>query len=139
MIQQRWLIVMGACAGMFATFLPWMHLPALGAIPGTKMLGWFTFVLFGAALALAVAKDRMRPLSSWMRVGVAVPALIASQIGVWRIIDSYAKFGGDDAPPYIKEVFAKSVSFGVGLYLVIGAGLAVALFAFALQRQAPPE
>jgi hypothetical protein len=131
---QRLLIIIGAAAGMLATFLPWVTMPLIGSLPGTKGDGWITFGLFVAVAVLAVVKDRERPLSGGMKLAVAAPALVASMVGVWKIIDFNSKMPKDDNP-FLKAL-AQSVSIGVGLYLVIGAGLVVAAFALALRPKA---
>ncbi len=119
-------IVLGL--GMLGTFLPWVHLPLIGAIYGTKGDGWITFALFAVAIALTVALKRSEPLEGTPRLLVVAPALGAAGVGVWKLIELNNKLSDLGDNPLAKLV-SQTVGIGPGLYLIVAAGLIAAVIA----------
>ena len=121
---QRWVLIVAAAAGMLGTFLPWINIPIRGAVAGTEGDGWITLGFF--ALALLITLTGTPGLGR--RIAIGLTGVIASAIGVHDAANisarksELASEGGRFA-----EAIANSISIGAGLYLVIIAGLVVAL------------
>jgi hypothetical protein len=129
--RQRIAILLIAAVGTAGTFLPWMTIAGASVgSPGND--GWITLGLFAAAAVTALAGDRR---SSWRGGGfiaVAVPALLASAVGVYHFANLALR---RPAPGEINLLALASP--GVGLYLVTAAGIVLVAAAFALQGPAP--
>jgi hypothetical protein len=107
---QRKAVAAAAWLGAAATFLPWRHAPGRETAFGFRDAGAATLALFAAGAALALLRDRARPLPErWLRGTVALFAL-AALVGIWRLL----AFAADPA-----------VSAGAGVPLAILAGLGV--------------
>ena len=63
MHKQRLAIVIAAALGIVATFLPWVNIAFLGSVTGTNGDGWFTLILFIAALVIGLLKDKSAPVT----------------------------------------------------------------------------
>ncbi len=137
MSGQRIAILCCAAAGLIATFLPWVHIPIVGAIPGTKGDGWITFALYLPAFILALSGNRSYSLSNKARLGAIIPALIASGIGVIKILDFQASMSGSKNA--FAKILSKAVSVGEGLYLVIIAGLLMTVLSFSMNSSKPKK
>lgn len=121
MDNQRFAILILALAGMAATFMPWMEAPMIGSIRGTKDDGWLTFFLFLIPLILSMVGDKSRPLRSWFLYAAVLPGLVATAIGI-------SNFFQEQSPTF---------SPGYGLYLMILAGIVLAIAAFLFQGNGP--
>lgn len=121
---QRWALIIAAAAGMLGTFLPWLNVPIRGAITGTEGDGWITlgFFAFSLLITLTGAPGIGR------RICIGLAGAIASAIGVHDAANVFArKAEMASEGGRLGEAIANSVSIGAGLYLVIIAGLVVAL------------
>lgn len=130
MHKQKVMILLAAGVGMLCTFLPWVTIPIFGSINGTQGDGWITLALFGIAALVAIFSNKGRALSKSGQIGVVVPALLASAIGVWKIIDFKQKMGDVGKEDAISKLMSDSVSIGFGLYLMVLAGLVMLVVAF---------
>lgn len=139
MHKQRTFIAIAAGVGMLATFLPWVHAPIIGAVNGTAGDGWITFVLFAVALVIAVAGARQTALSKPLRFAALAPAGLAGVLGLWKIVGFHAQMSSlaDDNP--FAAAMAKTVDVGIGLYLVVVAGVAVPIIALLMRTNVAPE
>jgi len=133
MHKQRIAIVAAAGAGMLGTFLPWIHLPLIGTITGTVGDGWITFALYLLALLPALLGDRSAPRAGGGLWTSLVFAILASAVGVWKIVEFKLKMSGDANP--IAQAMARATSVGIGLYLVAAAGVILAVFALRLAKK----
>jgi hypothetical protein len=136
--KQRLGVLIAAAAGIVATFLPWIHAPIIGSVSGTQGDGWITLILFLPAVILCLSGDSTKPIKGGKRLGTVIPSLIASLIGAYKIADfksikSSMNEGMEDNP--FAEMFASTVQIGIGLYLLIAAGVAVAVLAWALDKK----
>lgn len=121
---QRWVLIIAAAAGMLGTFLPWINIPLRGAVSGTEGDGWITLGFF--ALALFITLTGTPGLGRRLCIGLA--GLVASAMGVYDVANISARkaeMASDGGR--LAEALANSISIGAGLYLVIIAGLVVAL------------
>jgi hypothetical protein len=122
--SQRVVLMVAAAAGMLGTFLPWVNIPIRGSVAGTEGDGWITLGLF--AIALVVALSGVPGLGRRICMGLA--GVAASAIGVHDAANVFALKAEMSAEgDRFSETLASSVSVGGGLYLVIIAGLVVAL------------
>jgi len=117
---------------MLATFLPWVHVPIVGSVAGSSGDGWITLLLFLPAAILCFIDDKLQPLAGAKRLGAAIPGGLAALIALLKISDfkSAMNSGLQDNP--FAEVFSASVQIGIGLYLVVLAGVALPILAFVL-------
>lgn len=133
MHRQRLAMTIAAGLGVLATFMPWVNVPLIGSVPGTQGDGWITLVIFAIALLPALANDRARPLVGTQLVAFAAAGAICAAIGIWKILDLKRAMGGIDESNPFAQALSASVSIGFGLYLVVGAGIALVLLGFALK------
>ena len=129
MNKQRLAILITSCIGIIATFLPWVQLPIVGAINGTEGDGWITCVFFAIALATSLLGNREKKLIGIEQIVATIASLIAGIIGIWKIVDFNSAMSGMEDNPFA-EALSSTVSIGIGLYLVIIAGLLIAVFSF---------
>lgn len=125
MHKHRLGILIASGAGMLGTFLPWATVPFLGSISGTKGDGWITFVLFGIALGLTLIGDKKTILTGGPFVLALILGAAAGLFGLWKIIDFHSSIGEASA----------LVSLGIGLYLIVLAGLVVVILGLSLKKE----
>jgi hypothetical protein len=131
MSRQRGAVAICSTVGMFGTFLPWVQAPFLGSVNGARGDGWITFGLFTVALVLSLAGKR--PFARPEQFVAALCAVGAAGLGGWKIYQFQTIFGemaakGSDNP--FTMAFAGTVSIGTGLFVIIGAGVALVLSLF---------
>jgi hypothetical protein len=122
---QRRGFLAAAAAGLAAPFLPWTRVAEQASTPGVKTVpGWIVLGLFAAAVALALLRDRARPLDRRPLLALLGLTTAAALAGVGQL----AALALDPA-----------AGAGLGILLAILAGLAgpVALW-FTRAPQAPP-
>jgi len=134
MSKQRLGIAVSAGLGMLATFLPWVTMPIVGTITGTAGDGWLTLPLFIPALVLALRGDRSSKLLGPSRLGAVIPSGLAALVGAYKIssLNSYMSGVPQDNP--FAKALAGTVQVGIGLYLLVAAGAAVAVVAWVVER-----
>lgn len=130
MHRQRLAIAIAAAAGMLATFLPWYHVPLAGAVTGSRGDGWITFFLFLPAAVLCFTGDRSRSLTSAARLGGVIPAVIASLVAV---ISAVGNKSAERKNP-LSAALMEATDIGIGIFLVVAAGIAVLVFAWSLAK-----
>lgn len=129
MHKQRLSILIASGLGVLATFMPWVKVPLIGSMSGTKGDGWITLILFTVPLVLSLLGDKTKELSGKQLLGAAIPGVIAAMIGIWKIIDFNAALSDIEDNPFT-EALKATVSIEFGLYLVILAGLALPVCGF---------
>jgi len=129
MHRQRQFILLTAAVGMLCTFLPWVTIPILGSISGTKGDGWLTFALFFIPLLIVLLGEKSQSISGKKLTAVILPAALASILGIWKIIDFNNKMGSARGNDAFSQFMGASVSIGVGLYLLVIAGIALTVVA----------
>lgn len=133
--KQRIGILIASGLGVSATFLPWVHAPLIGSVAGTAGDGWITLVLFLPGLILALRDEKSNAIRGRKRLAIAIPAILAAILGAWKIFSfGQLKSAAPDDNPFAKAMSA-SVQIGVGLYLLVAAGIAVAVVAWQLDEK----
>ncbi len=139
---QRIGIAIAAFLGGLATFMPWAHLPILGAVDGTVGDGWITLALFAVAVGVSFSGNRGQPLGSWPQVAAIVLPAIAGIIGVWKIIqingiasDLRSNADAETLGGAMAGLAAQAIQPKFGLYMLVMAGLATASAAIVLHPQ----
>lgn len=122
MNKQRLFILAAAVLGIVSSFLPWITLP-MGSISGIKGDGWLTLILFLVPTIVSVLGNRNAKLSRTNLYIAMGPALLAGLMGLYKIIDFNSSLPDADNPFALG--IRSAMSIGVGLYLVVIAGLAV--------------
>ena len=137
MHKQRIAILLVAAAGMAGAFLPWLTFGELFhgiSIDGPRGAAWITLGLFAMAAVLALVGDRRKSWRGGGFVALTIPALLASALGIYHIVDLYVKRPSSSPSGEINLLALANP--GVGLYLVAAAGIALVATAFALQGRA---
>jgi len=124
--KQRMFIVVAAVIGVVSCFLPWVNAPIVGAISGTQGTdGWIVLGLFGVAAGLSLLGERAQPMATGPGVVAGALGAIAAGIGLWKIIAFHEKMKDLGADNAFAKALSSTVSVGVGLYLVVAAGVAI--------------
>ena len=132
---QRVVIAGVALLGIIATFLPWAHLPLVGAIYGTKGDGWITFVCFLVSLVCIFVGNKNIPIAGWQKILVPVAGVVAALVGISKPIYLAIKSAEmAEENPLAGAMMANAVQIGLGVYLVIAAGIATVAVTFLLSR-----
>ena len=77
-----------AAFGLLTPFLPWVNVMGLLGVSGTEVAqGWLVFIIFAAAVALALTGARAYALDAGRRGGIAVLGLAGAGFGVWKAIE----------------------------------------------------
>lgn len=138
MNKQRLVILAIAVLGMLAVFMPWVTMPIIGSVNGAHGEGWAVFILYAIPAILAVLNDRTKPLEGIWIYGAIVPGLICSAIAIWKIIEFNSAMGETEDNPFAAAMGA-SISIGLGLYLVVLAGIAITAAAFLVKEKKQAE
>lgn len=135
MNKQRIAILIAASIGALGTFLPWVHAPIVGSVPGSSGSdGWITFILFVITIGICFIGNRTKTLNLGFLIGAIVPSLLASVIALIKIIDFNSKTSGmGDDNPFAKAL-TQTVGIGIGLYLIVLAGIAVLVAGIFLRK-----
>jgi ABC-type phosphate transport system permease subunit len=132
MNKQRLAILIVAGLGALATFMPWVKVPIVGTINGTKGDGWITLALFAVPLIISLLNDKTKALKRGLLYGAIIPSLLAGAIGVWKIIEFNSKMSDIGDNPFAKALGA-AFSIEFGLYLLVLAGIALPIVAFLIK------
>jgi hypothetical protein len=132
---QRVGIIIAAAAGMLGTFLPWVNVPILGSFVGTQSDGWITFVLFALTAFLAIVGNKQRVLRGGQFFITMLFGVAAGGFGLWKIIDFHTSIGNTASDNPLTRAVGSVVSIGVGLYLIVIAGLAVLVLGSAFRKE----
>jgi len=153
MHKERIWIASIAGFGLLTPFLPWVNVMGLLGVSGTEVAqGWLVFIIFAAAVALALTGSRAYALDSGRRGGVAVLGLAAIGFGIWKALEikkgtielagqigeELKRAGGDTAGELGREMgrgmmkmFGSDklleMSFGVYAVIATGAVLVIAV------------
>jgi hypothetical protein len=138
MHKQRLTILIIAAIGAAATFLPWVSMPFVGSINGTKGDGWITFGLYIVPLILSLLKDRNAALNGTLLIVAIIPALIASGFGIYKITDFNISMSGLNDNPFASRLGA-AVSIEIGLYLVAISGILLTILSFLFKNKKEEE
>ena len=131
--KQRLALIAVAAIGMLCTFLPWISVPFVGSINGTKGDGWFTFLFFGVSLGLAFLGEKTEPFAGIKFWVASAFSLLAGSIGIYKIIDFNSKMSNLSDNPFAQAISA-TVSVEFGLYLLALAGIVFPVLGFILGR-----
>lgn len=134
MSKQRLAILIVSVLGALATFMPWIKVPILGTINGTKGDGWITLVLFTIPLVITLLNDKTKAVKGGLLYIAIIPSLFAGALGIWKILDFNSKMSDTGDNPFAKALSA-SVSIEFGLYLVVLAGIALPILALLIKEK----
>lgn len=110
MEKKRKLTFIAAIVGIIGSFLPWISHPFFGSVGGLEGDGKITLILFAIAGALVFfAGNKAEPLKKGLSLVVWIAAGIAAVVG---LID-------------LSNINETGFSVGIGLWLVVIAGIAV--------------
>jgi len=133
MNKQRVAIIICAAAGMLCTFMPWVNVPIVGSVNGTRGNdGWITFCLFAVPLVISLLGNQKTNITVNNGYIVMAVALVASGIGIYKIVDFNHTMGATDDNPFSK-LLESTISVGFGLYLLVFAGIAIIICNLAMK------
>ncbi|MBI5368346.1 MAG: FHA domain-containing protein [Planctomycetes bacterium] len=119
---QRIFLSIAALLGIVGTLLSWDGTAKARAALGAGVPGWLMLLLFGLVLACALLRDLDRPLSPVATRAADLPASVAILLGLWELGRRLLVFGG---PDYVGFAPGGLGNVGMGLYFIIGAGMAI--------------
>ncbi len=124
MHSQRVQLAVAAAAGIVSGFLPWVSLGILSVSGTDGTDGWIVIGIFAVALICALTGTKEAALQGGGRGASIAMGVLGALMGAWKLSDVSSIAGqGEDNP------FAKAVSPGAGLYLMLIAGIAVVVVA----------
>jgi hypothetical protein len=144
-----------AAFGLVTPFLPWVNLLGLIGVAGTAVAqGWVVFIIFAAAIALALTGARAYPLDSGRRGGVIILGLAAVGFGIWKAIEikngtvdlgaqfnaQLAEHGGEGGEALGRGMMKmlgggnELLEMAFGVYTVIATGAALSIAALVKKR-----
>ena len=151
MHKERIWIASIAGFGLLTPFLPWVNVLGLLGVSGTEVAqGWLVFIIFAAAVALAVTGSRPYQLDNGRRGGLVVLGLAAIGFGIWKAMEikkgtleiggqigeELKRQGGEAAGDLGREMGRgmmkmfgsdKLLEMSFGVYAVIAAGAALVI------------
>lgn len=128
MHKQRLGILIAAICGMGAIFLPWVNAPFIGSLPGTAGNdGWIAFGFFGIAFLLPLTGDRRQALNNVKKITAIVAGGIVGLIAILKVMDFRETISMSLSNNPFASAFAPAITIGVGLYVTIGAALAIGI------------
>jgi hypothetical protein len=107
--------------------------PILGSVNGTQGDGWITLVLFAIAILISLSKDKTKAIEGGLLYAAILPGGLAGAIGLWKIIDFNSKMEEVMGSNAMAEAMGSTVSIGIGLYLVVLAGIALPIVGFLIK------
>lgn len=129
MNKQRLAILIVAGLGALATFMPWVKLPFIGTINGTKGDGWITLILFAVPIVISLLNDKSTAIKGGLLYGAFIPGILAGLIGLWKIIALNSRMSNFGGNPF------GAVSIEFGLYLIVLTGIALPFVAFLVKDE----
>lgn len=160
MHKERIWIASIAGFGLLTPFLPWVTVFGLIGVTGTEVAqGWLVFIIFAAAVPLALTGSRAFALDNGRRGGIAVIGLAATGFGVWKAIEikrgtidmgqqinaQVEEHGGEAAGELGREIGrgmmeafggGQLVEMSFGVYAVMATGLALIVAVAIAKRRA---
>jgi hypothetical protein len=130
--KQRMGVGIAALCGALATFLPWVQGPVHSLSGAAGIDGWISLALFVPAIVLAVRGNRAEPLVGHLRLGAVIPAGISSLMAFYKIVEFNTSMSGISSDNPFGGLLAMSVRPGIGLYVIVLAGIAIGALAWAL-------
>jgi len=133
MSKQRIIIIVFALIGILGTFLPWVKFSAGGILCGTAGDGWITLGLYSLVIVFSlITKDFKSDLSIGWLIGVIIPSLLSSLIGIWKIFTF--RDMGQEKFLYVKKM-SDIFTVQYGIYVVSAAGVLIVVFAFCFKSK----
>jgi hypothetical protein len=112
MNKQRKFTLISSLVGSLSIFLPWAHVPLLGAINGTVgNMGWVALFLFSIVSLFSLTGDRSKTFGSFK---FWTSSIIGLFILIFGIIKSFEL-----------SSISSLVTLGIGAYMVILSGLSI--------------
>lgn len=134
---QRVFVLISSLAGIAGTALPWANLPIVGSVNGLIVGGqmgdgWFVIACFLPAFAICFTPPLGRRLGQIRSIVCSIFALLGSAIGVWKIVVIFeaSRSDGLENNPFA-DAFKISFQPGIGLYMIVAAGLLTMMFLLA--------
>ncbi len=141
MHNQRMGMLIASGAGALGAFLPWITIPFLGGISGVSggnSVGWVTFFLYLGAVIFTIVGDKEDVLRDKFLSGAIICNGLGSGFGIWKFIDFKSAMSGLAGPAAgggnpLGKLAGSMFSVGIGLYIIILAGIAAIILAVALR------
>ncbi len=134
MHKQRLAVLIASAVGMLAVFLPWANVPLMGSVNGTQGDGLISFFLFIIPIVIVLLKDKSVAVKDGLIFAIIIPAVLASFVAIYDAYSFYDKMASLGNDP-ITKALGSSITLGIGLYLVIFAGIAAAVLSLVLKKK----
>jgi hypothetical protein len=118
MHSQRTMVAIAAAAGIASAFMPWVSMGMLSVSGTDGSDGWIVIGIFSVALIMALAGAKDAPMRGGGRGAVITMGILGAALGGWKLSD-VSSVNVSDNP------FARGISAGAGLYLMLVAGIAL--------------
>lgn len=132
MHKQRTALIITSGIGVLSVFLPWVSVLLFSASGIDTGIGKIVLVIYLIPLIISFIGDREDALEPKAVTVSMVTGILASILAIYQYIDmkaglsSLSSSGGDD-PFNFDSLISGAVSTGIGLYLSILAGIAIAV------------
>lgn len=124
MNKQRLAILIASTLGALGTFMPWMSVPIIGSINGTKGDGYITLIFFLIPLVISLLGNRRESINGIKLWSAMVGGGLSAIIALYKIIDFKSKMSDVPDNPFAQAI-TSSVSIEYGLYVIAIAGIGV--------------
>jgi len=120
MSKQRLAIMIAGAVGIIAIFLPWASVAGFSGNGMDGGDGWITLAGFAAAIGLCFVGDQSEVVDAKFKWGIVAAGAACAVVGLINLISVLSE----------PAVFGVSLSPGIGLFLTLIAGVAVAALGF---------
>lgn len=135
MHKQRIVLVLATAAGVLSALMPWQTFSFISQSGLDVGQAWPVFALFGAALGVTLIGNWAMPLAGLWRAAGGLLGAGATAFGVWKLLEvrgGKLSVGGElgdvqRGDPIVTETMKLVFEPGMGLYIMIGAGVIVAI------------
>lgn len=139
MSKQRLAILITSALGILSIFMPWITIPILGSMDGTKVkFGWMVLALFIVVLISSLLGNRNKSMRGGIFLLAVVPGILAAMAAILQLVIIILGKFVDTGDP-LQKAMAPVINGGFGIYLAILAALAIPIFAFIFRDPKPVE
>ena len=145
MNKQKLIITIVAAIGALSVFLPWATILGMFTITGTTehvVVGWIGLILYLVPIVYCIfAGNREKGLQTAKdKMMVAIPAILVPIISLIRLVSALPSGSSGGGGRYGGEGMGNmdisgAFSLQIGVFLFLGAGVIVAILAFAMKAK----
>jgi len=118
--KQKLAIIAAGAIGIIAVFLPWISIVGISGNGMDGGDGWITLIGFAAAIGLCFVGNQSEAVEGNFKWGIVGAGAVCAAVGLFNLISVISE----------PAIFGVSPSPGIGLFLTLIAGVAVAALGF---------